>query len=184
VPFPESDADDLPPAASAWGKPCVPREHPGKNIPASQCKEVKGILDKCGVLWPPRENRVTGNVVSGSGVADLAVGTLDVFDTGVTTQTLGNCFSGNTFGSSAPQGIEQVAPCAGSGNGRWNDAPLDLVGVFLDIPAAPPTDAWKTTPRPGAQPTMPGGVTAKATRFTAPRKPDLAAIEVPPAPAS
>ena len=184
VPFPESDANDLPPAASEWDQPCVPDEGQGKKIPSAQCKEVKGILDKCGVLWPPRENKVIGNVVSGSGVADLAVGTIDVFDAGITTDTLGNCFADNTFTTSAPQAIEQVAPCSGTSTGGWNDGPLDLIGVFLNIPAAPPKNTWKSTPVPGSQPTMPGSVTATPKRFTAPEPPDLAAIQVPPAPSS
>jgi len=184
VPFPESDANDLPPDASEWDKPCSPEEHAGKNIPKDQCKEVKGIIDKCGVLWPPRENKVIGNVVSGSKLADLAVGTIDVFNAGVTTETLGNCFAGNTFGTSAPQAIEQVAPCSGAGNGGWNNGPLDLIGVFLNIPAAPPKDSWKTTPVPPVQTTMPGKVTALPQRFTSPTKPDLASIAVPPPPSS
>jgi hypothetical protein len=184
VPYPESDANDLPPAASEWDRPCVPKENPGKHIPKAQCTEVKGILDKCGVLWPPRENKVIGNVVSGSGVADLAVGTVDLMNLGETTDTLGNCFSGNTFGTSAPTDVQQVAPCSGTSNGGWNNQPLDLVGVFLDVPANAPKNAWKSTPLPPKLPSMPGSVTAAPKRFTAPVKPDLAAIEVPPAPAS
>jgi hypothetical protein len=184
VPFPESDANDLPPAASEWDKPCAPREGQSKTIPKAQCREVKGILDKCGVLWPPRENKVTDNVVSGSKVADLGVGTIDVFNEGITTDTLGNCFSGNTYGTSAPTDIEAVAPCTGTGNGQWSTGTLDLIGVFLNIPAAPPKNLWKSTPVPPAQPAMPGSVTAKPKRFTSPEKPDLAAIQVPPAPTS
>ena len=184
VPFPESDANDLPPAASEWDKPCTPKEGGAKTIPKDQCREVKGILDKCGVLWPPRENKVTDNVVSGSKVADLGVGTIDVFNEGITTETLGNCFSGNTYGTSAPSDIEAVAPCTGTGNGQWSTGTLDLIGVFLNIPAAPPKNLWKSTPVPAAQPTMPGSVTAKPKRFTSPEPPDLAAIQVPPAPAS
>ena len=185
MPYPESDANDLPPTPTEWDKPCVPKDdHGKKKIPASQCKAVEGLMDKCGVLWPPRENRVIGNVVSGSGVADLAVGTVDIFNEGVTTDTLGNCFADNTFGTSAPKAIEQVAPCSGTSSGGWNDGPLDLIGVFLNTPASPPKDRWKTTPVPGPQPTMPGSVTAAPKRFTAPEKPDLAAIGVPPAPTS
>ncbi len=185
VPFPESDANDLPPAEGAWDTPCS-RSEQGKttHIPASQCKEVKGLLDKCGVLWPPRQNKVIDNAVSGSGVADLGVGTIDVFNEGVTTETLGNCFSGNTFGTSAPADIESVAPCSGTGNGQWGNGALDLIGVFLNIPAAPPKNTWKSTPVPPAQTTMPGSVTAKPARFTTPQKPDLDAIQVPPAPSS
>ncbi|MEP6624076.1 MAG: hypothetical protein ABJC79_06520 [Acidimicrobiia bacterium] len=183
VPFPESDASDLPPAASTWDQPCTPKPATGKTkIPAADCKEVKGIMDKCGVLWAPKENRVIGNVVEGSGVADIAVGTLDVFGTGETTETLGNCFSDNTYGTTAPHDLETLAPCDAVGHGDWTAGVLDLVGVFLDIPAAPPKDRWKTTPVPSAQTPMPGSVTRAPVRFQGPTRPDLAAIAVPDAP--
>ena len=54
-------------------------------------------------------NRVTDNVVEGSGLADLAIVLRDAAD--------GNCFSGNTFSTSAPANIEQVMPCDGAGTG-------------------------------------------------------------------
>ncbi|MGZ6951062.1 MAG: right-handed parallel beta-helix repeat-containing protein [Acidimicrobiia bacterium] len=182
VPFPEGDALDLPPATAEWDQPCTPKPSVKKQIPASECKEVKGIMEKCAVLWPPKENRVEANVVSGSGVADLAVGTLDVFGTGDTTDKLGNCFSGNTFGTSAPANVETLAPCGGAGRGDWNAGVLDLVGVFLDIPAKPPANRWRTMPVPPAQENRPGKPTAKPARFTVPTKPDVAAIQVPPPP--
>lgn len=180
VPFPESDANDLPPASSEWDTPCA-RKTSGstKKIPAADCKEVKGIMDKCGVLWAPQQNQIIGNVVSDSRVADLAVGTLDVFGTGLTTDKLGNCFSDNTFGTSAPQNIETLAPCTGAGAGDWNAGVLDLVGVFLDIPAKPPANRWKTMPIPPAQQNMPGAPARKPVPFRGPTKPDLAAIQVP-----
>ena len=183
VPYPESDANSLPPASSEWDAPCTPKASVKKTIPAADCKEVKGIMDKCGVLWAPKENRIIGNVVEGSGVADLAVGTLDAFGTGETTEKLGNCFSDNTFATSAPQDIETLAPCSGTGAGDWNAGVLDLVGVFLDIPAKPPAARWKTMPVPPAQKNMPGSSTAKPKPFRGPTKPDLAAIQVPAAPA-
>lgn len=186
VPYPESDANDLPPASTAWDAPCTPKANVTKQIPKADCKEVKGILDRCGVLWPPKENRVVGNVVEGSGVADLAVGTIDVFGTGETTNKLGNCFSDNTFGTSAPHNLETLAPCrpgVSSPAGDWNAGVLDLVGVFLDIPAKPPADRWKTMPVPPAQENMPGAPTRKPVLFRGPVKPNLAAIQVPAAPA-
>jgi hypothetical protein len=136
-------------------------------------------MDKCGVLWAPQENRVVGNVVSDSRVADIAVGTIDAFGTGLTTDKLGNCFSGNTFATTAPQNLETLAPCSGTGTGDWNAGILDLVGVFLNVPAAPPANRWKTMPVPPAQPTMPGSATRKPVPFRGPTKPDLAAITVP-----
>ena len=142
-------------------------------------------MDKCGVLWPPKENRVIGNVVEGSGVADLAVGTIDVFGTGDTTEKLGNCFSDNTFSTSAPLNLETLAPCppgTGSSAGDWNAGVLDLVGVFLNTPAKPPADRWKTMPVPPTQDNMPGSSTRKPVAFRGPTKPNLDAIQVPAAP--
>ena len=185
VPYPESDANDLPPASSAWDAPCAPKANVTKQIPKTDCKEVKGIMDKCGVLWPPKENRVIGNVVEGSGVADLAVGTIDVFGTGDTTDKLGNCFSDNTFTTSAPLNLETLAPCppgTGGSAGDWNAGVLDLVGVFLNTPAKPPADRWKTMPVPPTQDNMPGSSTRKPAPFRAPTKPNLGAIQVPAAP--
>ena len=180
VPFPESDANDLPPASSAWDAPCPPKgSGPTKKIPAADCKEVKGIMDKCGVLWAPQQNRVVGNVVSDSRVADIAEGTIDVFGTGLTTEKLGNCFSDNTFGTSAPLDLQTLAPCTGVGSGDWNAGVLDLVGVFLNVPAKPPANRWRTMPVPPAQATMPGSATRKPVAFRGPTKPDLAAIPVP-----
>ncbi len=186
VPYPESDANDLPPASSAWDAPCTPKGNVTKQIPKTDCKEVKGIMDKCGVLWPPKENRVIGNVVEGSGVADLAVGTIDVFGTGDTTEKLGNCFSDNTFTTSAPLNLETLAPCppgTASSAGDWNAGVLDLVGVFLNSPAKPPANRWKTMPVPLAQDNMPGSSTRKPVPFRGPTKPNLDAIQVPAAPA-
>jgi hypothetical protein len=182
VPYPESDANALPPASSEWDTPCTPKANVKKTIPAADCKEIKGIMDKCGVLWAPKENRVIGNVVEGSGVADLAVGTIDAFGTGETTETLGNCFSDNTFTTSAPKNVETLAPCTGTGTGDWNAGVLDLVGVFLNTPAKPPADRWKTMPVPGPQTTMPGSPTAPPKPFRGPTAPDVAAIQVPPPP--
>ncbi len=182
VPYPESDANDLPPASSEWDTPCTPKSTVTKEIPEADCKEVKDIMDKCGVLWPPKENRVVGNVVEGSGVADLAVGTIDVFGTGETTDKLGNCFADNTFTTSAPLDIETLAPCTGTGSGDWSAGVLDLVGVFLNTPAAPPANRYRTMPVPPAQENMPGSPTAKPVRFTVPTTPDLAALQVPPPP--
>ena len=61
-------------------------------------------------LWNPLNNTVTGNVVSESGVADLTIASVDV-----DLSTLGNCFAGNEFTTSAPEDLETLAPCDGEG---------------------------------------------------------------------
>jgi hypothetical protein len=184
VPFPEEDANDLAPPANEWDTPCdETRDDPVPEIPPSECKSVEGLLAPCTVMWHPFENEVTGNVVEDSRVADLAVATADLFGTGETTDTLRNCFTGNTFTTSAPRGIESLAPCGGSGCGDWNAGALDLLGLFTQPAKAPPKDAFKTAPEPPPQPGMPDALTKPAVRYTGPVKPNLDAITVPPAPA-
>ena len=63
-------------------------------------------------------NQVTDNVVEGSGLADLA--------SVLPTPTDGNCFSGNTFSTSAPANIEQVMPCDGAGTGDLATGAVDI----------------------------------------------------------
>jgi hypothetical protein len=59
-------------------------------------------LQKSGNVLAPGGNQVRGNRVSGSGLADLALST---------GSDPGNCFAGNTFGSSLPAAIEARLPC-------------------------------------------------------------------------
>ncbi len=190
VPFPESDASDLTPAETEWSKPCS--ESPAKKaseagtkttIPADKCVEVELVGKGCIVMWNPIEIRVEGNDVSGSKVADLAVGTVDLTKSGQTTETLRNCFSNNTFTTSKPANIEQLAPCNGEPTATdWNADALDLIGLMGSPAATPPAEAFRTTPVPPAQKNMPNATTAKATKFTAPMKVDVASIQLPPAP--
>jgi hypothetical protein len=132
------------------------------------------------VLWNPFENRVVGNVVEGSGIADLAVATVDPFGTGETTDTLRNCFGDNDVASTAPVGLQELAPCTGQGSGGdWDAGALDLLTLFTDTPAEPADDAWQDAPVPPAQESMPGARTAPAVRFRGPVRPDVSAIAVP-----
>ena len=181
VPFPEEDASDLAPPASEWDTPCSEtKDEPVEPISDEDCKAVDGLLAGCAVVWNPFENRVIGNVVEGSGAADLAVGTVDLLQTGETTDTLDNCFSDNTFSTSAPASLEQLAPCDGEGSGDWNAEPLDLLTLLGQPADAPPEDAYKTTPEPGDQPNMPDAATAPARPATdVPFDVDVDSIEVP-----
>lgn len=186
VPFPESDANDLAPPETEWGTPCD--ETPAKaekaqpTIPADKCVEVSLIGEGCIVMWNPIENTVEGNDVSGSEVADLAVGTVDLTGSGQTTDTLRNCFSANVFTTSQPASLEQLAPCSGEPTATdWTASPLDLIGLMGSPAAKPTADSYKTTPEPGPQENMPNASTAKAVRFTEPMKIDVASIQLPPA---
>ena len=173
VPFPEEDANDLPPAQTEWKTPCS-ETHDKKvpKIPADQCDAIDGLLAGCAVLWNPFDNSVVGNVVEGSGIADLVVATVDLFATGETVETLRNCFSDNTFATTAPLDLETLAPCEGTGSGGdWAAGALDLLGLFTNPAPAPPEDTFKKTPVPGDQENMPGGETAPAPRFRGPDAP-------------
>jgi hypothetical protein len=185
VPFPEEDASDLAPEQSEWDTPCS-ETHDVEVPPISDedCVAVDGLLEGCVVIWNPWDNRIVDNVVEGSGVADLAVGTVDLLETGETTDTLRNCFSGNTFTSSQPAAIETLAPCDGTGSGDWNANALDLLGLLGTPAEAPPEDAYKTTPEPGEQPNMPDAESAPARPARdVPAQVDLASITVPAKPA-
>lgn len=132
--------------------------------------EVAGIAavpnpDK--TFWISSGNKVRGNVVSDSGEADLAYFGGE-----------GNCFEGNTFATSRPSNIEQVAPCSGTGI-EATDA-LDLQ-KYIDA-TKPASVDYKNAPTPPL-PKLEGmkdPKTAKAEPATnVPMKIDLAAIKVP-----
>ena len=125
------------------------------------------------VVWDPRENRVVGNVVEDSRLADLAVGSIE------DVSGLGNCFSANTFATSAPLDVEALAPCDGEGSGGdWSAGALDLLALMTAVP--PPSGDYKMTPVPARQPTMPDAETAPARPATdVPDPVDVDAIQVP-----
>ena len=192
VPFPEADANDVAPPESEWGTPCkdgtADADGEGESehtIPPEQCKAVPIIGDGCVVLWNPKQNVVEGNDVSASKVADLAVGTVDLTGSGETVETLGNCFSDNTFTTSKPAALEALAPCNGEPTATdWSADPLDLLTLLGDLPPTPAKDAYRTTPEPPPQENMPNATTAKAKKFTGPMKIDLTKITLPPVPSA
>jgi hypothetical protein len=174
VPFPEEDSNDRAPDASEWDAEC--EETRDDEIPAEDA-------DPGLVLWHPFGNSFSGNVVEGSGVADLANATLE--GDGITVEGLGNCFSDNTFTSSAPVDLEELAPCEGDGSGGdWSNGALDLVPLIAEQAPKPPKDTYTKTPVPDDQENMPNALTAPAEKFEGPAKPDVAAIEVPKKPAA
>ena len=173
VPFPEEDANDVAPPASEHQTPC--EETRDDEIPVEN--QNPGL-----VLWHPTGNRFIGNVVSESGLADLASATLEA--DGVTTATLNNCFSDNVFSTTSPSNLEELAPCDATGNGGdFTAGAFDLVVLIADMAEAPPKDTYTKTPVPGDQPTMPDATTAPARKFEGPTKPDVASITVPAKPA-
>ena len=185
VPFPEEDANDLAPSRDTWDTPCEDvRDNEIPPIPEDQCVAVEGLLEGCVVIWNPFDNTVTDNVVEASGAADIAVATVDLLGTGETTDTLGNCFSGNTFTTTAPNNLEALAPCDGEGSGgSWDDGPLDLLGLLGTPAEKPAEDAYKTTPEPPEQENMPDP-DAEPEKWEGPTTPDIDSIAVPEKPTS
>ena len=112
----------------------------------------------------PMGNRVTDNVVKRSGLVDLGV-----VASGAADQ---NCFSGNTFSTSAPANIEQVMPCDASGTGDFATGAVDI-GQFLDTTGNPKGVGYKQSPVPKRQQNMPRASVAKARPAGAPAPVDL-----------
>jgi len=163
VPFPEEGANDGAPDPSTWETPCADvRDDP----PAVTDPDALAL-----VLWDPMQNSVVGNEVSGSGLADLALGSLQPDLAG-----LGNCFGDNTFTTSAPENLEALAPCDGEPTSdAWDAGPLDLVTLIAS--ERPPSVDYQTaaTPQPPDQPNMPDAESAPARPAT-----DLPAIDTSP----
>ncbi|MGI9185939.1 MAG: right-handed parallel beta-helix repeat-containing protein, partial [Gaiellales bacterium] len=115
--------------------------------------------------YQPNGNRVEGNVATGNGV-DLAFAPVG------TTETAGNCFTGNTFRTSLPKRIEQVLPCGAKAT----------LTVFPKPPRtpAPPGIDYLDVPAPPDQPTMPTSEMSKTGGAgKVPPAINVAAITVP-----
>jgi hypothetical protein len=164
VPFPEEDANDDVPPPEDDDKPCAETLTEAPADPAT----LPDLL-----IWNPRDNRVVGNDVSDSRLADIAVGSLE------DVSQLGNCFADNTFATSAPIDLEALAPCDGEGSGGdWTAGAVDLVALMTAV--QPPSGDYKSTPVPGPQDNMPDADSAPARPATGgPPEIDLDAIEVP-----
>ena len=105
--------------------------------------------------YPATGNRVRRNLISGSGRADLALSGLG---------SLGNCFEGNGYRTSLPWGLEQLQGCGGLRVPVIGD-PRTYFGSIagrnaLFRPRDRFGDEWKTWPRPGPEPGLPGGAGA------------------------
>jgi nitrous oxidase accessory protein NosD len=163
VPFPEDDPVDVVPPPSADTTPCSQTKNQAPPDPSK-------VPDT--VIWNPRDNRVVDNVVEDSRLADLAVGSTEDIS------QAGNCFSGNTFTTSAPRNVETLAPCEGKGTGDWSAGALDLGSLIAAV--HPPSQDYKTSPAPGPQENMPDAKDAPARPAGHPfEKPDVDSITVP-----
>jgi hypothetical protein len=120
-------------------------------------------LQKSGNVFAPGGNRVLGNTVSGSGLADLALST---------GSGAGNCFAGNRFGNSLPTAIEAALPCETSGAAN---PPGDAkVGLELAIAIPEALDRlgkrpdYTAMPAPEPADSMPDPVPKDLRRFAEP----------------
>ena len=173
VPFPEEEANDGVPDRSTWDTPCaeVRDDPPAVTDPGALAL----------VLWDAMENRVRDNVVSGSGLGDIAFGSLQP-----DLASLGNCFGGNAFETSAPAALEALAPCEGEPTATdWTAGALDL-GALIAAERPPSVDyETAATPDPPDQPNMPDAATAPPQPATnVPYAVDVDAIAVPERPPS
>ncbi|MGI8754738.1 MAG: plastocyanin/azurin family copper-binding protein [Acidimicrobiales bacterium] len=130
-------------------------------------------------VWEAKNNVVRANVVSGSGLGDLAF-----WHDPEGTKGGNNCFADNVFTTSAPNNLEEAAPCAGGGTGNFKDGAFDIVKLAVNDgkPMSVPYEKAELPPVPD-QANMADAATAPGRpAIDVPEKVDLAAIGVPDAP--
>ncbi len=129
-------------------------------------------------FWWSQDSVVRDNVVGGSGLGDLAL---------VGPWGPGNCFEGNTAGTTKPLLLQVFHRCSGLRLPLQADLGLTalLLGAQADSASEwPPGSDHRTYPAPADQPTMPLGADAPVRpAVDVFEKPDLEAIGVPPVPA-
>ncbi|BAN01943.1 right-handed parallel beta-helix repeat-containing protein [Ilumatobacter coccineus] len=136
VPFLEEGANDDIPEQSEWDTPCSEQrlEPPATEIPES-------------LLWDSFDNVISDNVVSDSREADLAVEGV-----GQPTGELRNCWSGNTFATSAPAALETIAPCgtdaAAPDDAVWETEALNVLRWLGEVDSRPEPVDYETAPLP------------------------------------
>lgn len=131
-------------------------------------------------VWKAKDNVVRDNVAR-----DNRLGDLGLWYGGTATDAGGNCFEGNSIATAAPSNIEAAAPCSGSPTAVMTGT-FDLAKLATNEgkPPSVPYERAETPPIP-PQPQMPYAATAPARPATdVPEKLDIAAIDVPDAPAA
>ena len=167
VPFLEDDPNDEMPAKSAWDMSCV------------ESKKLTPVQPAGGILWDSQDNTVRNNVLEDNRRADIAVGSA-----GTDLWTLGNCFEGNTYTTSAPTNLEALSPCGTplTADGDWVTGDLQVITWLADAETAPPSVDWKiaTLPEMPVFDSMPDAATAPGVAASAtPPVVDLDAVTVP-----
>jgi len=102
--------------------------------------------------FKPEGNQVRSNTLSGNTI-DLAYLTVNY-----ASRPFGNCFEGNTFTTSFPEGLEAKMPCTPG----WDTDLGDLSGILTMVRPPPPDVDWKQVAAPPAQENMPDATTAEA----------------------
>jgi plastocyanin len=154
-----------------------------KNLVLNQTRAGIVIAPNPGIstnkVYESTGNKVTNNIVRGSGIADIAV--VKFPSTTTASAASNNCFSGNKFKTSKPEAIEKVAPCSGSGTGDFSTA-IDA-SPFLDTSKNPTPTPYQQTPVPKKQPNMRNPLGAKAVPATSDKVPgplpDLTKLKAP-----
>ena len=123
-------------------------------------------------LWEAHDNKVIENVVSGSEF-DLAYVSINEEDG--TYGSKGNCFSDNTFTTSAPADIETFMPCDGEAT-NTTDTAFPNPGPGGDGYGVVDHD---TMPVPDEQPSMPDADSAEGVPAGPPPSIDIDSIGVP-----
>ena len=123
-------------------------------------------------LWEAHDNKVIENVVSGSEF-DLAYVSINEEDG--TYGSKGNCFSDNTFTTSAPADIETFMPCGGEAT-NTTDTAFPNPGPGGDGYGVVDHD---TMPVPDEQPSMPDADSAEGVPAGPPPSIDIDSIGVP-----
>jgi hypothetical protein len=169
LPFPEYDASDDIPPRDEWDLTCdESRELPVDEDPPNP------------ILWESFDTRVIGNVVSGSGDADITIFTL-----GEDLASYGNCIAGNEAEVIAPTALAEVAPCDGRPTSTDMSGALDILGWLEEFETFPEPVDYQDQPLPDVPEVedMPDAETAPASPATdMPPAIDLAEVTVPEAP--
>ncbi len=163
--FPEDTPNDDLPTEDEWALTCA------------ESRDLPVTMQGASIQWESYRNVVRDNVVTGSGEADLVVASV-----GTDLSTLGNCFAGNEFETSAPTAIETLAPCDGEGSGDWTQGDYNIARWLAEEAELPPEVPWQEAPLPelGPHENMTDPATAQARPATdVPMTIDLDAITTP-----
>ncbi len=166
VPFLEEFPNDVVPPQDQWDMPC------------SEQKDLPVEVPEGAILWDSLDNRVVGNVVTGSGEADIALASADPL-----TSAFGNCVAANEAASYAPAALAELAPCDGEPTSTdFATGDLGVVRWLGEQASLPPEVDWREAPLPelGEHENMPDAATAPAApAVDMPPAIDLDAIAVP-----